>query len=278
LKNNRSIYSITIVFALFFAVFLNACKTREKAVERGPLRPILIDRSPSFLYGKMKENEFKYDWISSKINAEVDEDGKKTTFSITYRAKKDSVIWATISKMGIEAARAMFTKDSIRIMNRINSTIFEGDYKYINQAFGVELDFGILQAAIVGNSIPQYDEDDFKSFVDKDHYMLSTVRKRKLRKSIQKSDSLNFSAHSIWLEPKSYKISRFGIYDFNVNQNLEIFYSNFTTVETQLFPFRVLFKLTGEVPFKINLQYTKVSHDVPQSLPFSIPEKYQRIQ
>ncbi|MBA3900890.1 MAG: DUF4292 domain-containing protein [Bacteroidetes bacterium] len=277
MKSNRSIFNISIIFVLFCAVFLNSCKTREKVVDRGP-RVILIDRSPSYLYDKMKENEFKFEWISSKINAEVDEAGKKTTFSITYRAKKDSVIWATISKMGIEAARAIITKDSVRVMNRMNSTYFEGDYKYIKYAFGVDVDFDILQAAIIGNSLPQYDDEDFKSFVDKDQYMLSTVRKRKLRKSIQSADSLNFLAHSIWLEPKTFKISRFGMYDFNVNQNLEIFYSNFTPVEAQLFPFKVLFKLTGEVPIKISLQYTKVSHDVPQSLPFNIPEKYARIQ
>lgn len=272
-SNNRLI----IVLAVLVPLFLNACKTREKATEKTP-RAILIDRSPSFLFSKMKDSEFTFDWITSKINAEVDEGGKKTSFSITYKAKKDSVIWATISKMGIEAARALITRDSVKIMNRIDATYFNGDFNFIRQAFGVDVDFDILQSAITGNPLPQYNEDDFKSFVDKDHYMLSTARKRKLRRTIQKSDTLNLLAHSIWLEPRTFKISRLGIYDFNVNQNLEIFYSNFTPIEAQLFPFRVLFKLTGEIPVQINLHYTKVSKDVPQSLPFTIPEKYARLE
>jgi hypothetical protein len=278
LRNKAAIFNIPLIFSLaVLCFFLNSCKTKEKAVDKSP-RLLLIDRSPAFLFSKMKASEFTYEWISSKVNAEVDEGGKRTSFSITYRAKKDSIIWASVSKLGMEAARAIITKDSVKFINRLNSTYFEGDFKFISNAFGVDIDFIALQSALVGNSLPQYDEDDFKSFVDRDQYMLSTARKRKLRRTLQRSDTLNLLAHSLWLEPKTFKISRFGLYDFTANQNLEIFYSNFTAIESQLFPFKVIFKVTGEIPAQISLQYTKVSHDVPQSLPFTVPEKYERIQ
>jgi hypothetical protein len=260
-----------IVFILAVTLF-PACKPKEKAY-RGPL----FDRSPEFLFNKMRENEFRYDWITAKISAEVNDDGKRTSFKTAVRAKKDSVIWASISPaLGIEVARMVITKDSVHFMNRLNSTYFEGDFNFINNYFGVDVDFDMLQSILTGNAFAHFEEDEFKSFVDKDQYMLSTVRKRKLRKKIQKSDTLDLVAQSIWLEPRTFKISKFGIYDFAANKSLEVFYSNFTTVEHQLFPFKLFFIVKSDkANSELSLQYSKVSHEGPQSIPFTVPEKYE---
>ncbi|HET6245393.1 MAG: DUF4292 domain-containing protein [Bacteroidetes bacterium] len=224
----------------------------------------------------MRSNEFSYNWITSKFSVVIEEGGKKTSFNAHYRAKNDSVMWVSISPaLGIEVARVKITKDSVKFMNRINSTYFEGDFNYISNTFGVDVDFDMLQSILTGNAFSSYKEEEFKSFIDKDHYLLSTMRKRKLRKSLQKNDSLDLMVQSIWLEPRSFKISKFGIYDFKTNNNLEVFYSNFTPVESQLFPFNIFFQLTGEKPAKISIQYSKVANDIPQSLPFTIPEKYE---
>ncbi|MDQ3192000.1 MAG: DUF4292 domain-containing protein [Bacteroidota bacterium] len=271
--NNHSITRLLTLVFILVTVF-NSCKTKEN-VQRGPL----FDRGPNFLFEKMRSKEFNYDWISSKFAVEITEGKDKTSFKANYRAKKDSVIWVSISPaLGIEVARAIITKDTVKFMNRMNSTYFEGDFNYINNTFGVDLDFDMLQSVLTGNAFASYEEDEFKSFVDKEHYLLSTMRKRKLRKSLQKNDSLNLTAQSIWLEPKTYKISKFGIYDFSTNNNLEVFYSNFALVESQLFPFNIFFTLTGDHPVQINIQYSKVANDTPQSFPFTIPEKYESIK
>ncbi len=270
--NNHTVTRLFFLVIILASVF-SSCKTKEN-VQRGPL----FDRSTSFLFEKMRSKEFEYNWISTKFSVEIAQGNEKTSFKANYRAKKDSVIWVSISPaLGIEVARAIITKDTVKFMNRMNSTYFEGDFNYINNKFGVDLDFDMLQSVLTGNAFSSYKEDEFKSFVDKDTYLLSTMRKRKLRKSLQKNDSLDVTAQSIWLEPKTFKISKFGIYDFNTNNNLEVFYSNFTPVETQLFPFKILFTLTGEHPVQVNIQYSKVAKETLQSFPFTIPEKYEAI-
>jgi hypothetical protein len=253
-----------------------SCKQKEKAY-RGPL----FDRSTTYLFNKMKANEFQYEWLTTKFSAEITEGGKKNSLKATCKTRKDSVIWISIApSIGIEVVRAKITKDSISFINRLNSTFFEGDFKYISRNFGIEIDFDMIQSVLTGNSFPNYEEDEFKSFIDKDQYMLSTVRKRKLRRSLQRNDSLDMIAQSIWLEPRIYKIARFAIIDFGLNRNLEINYDNFTPVGEQLFPYKVFFNLTGDIPMpvQLQLQYTKVAHDIPQNLPFTIPEKYEPAQ
>jgi hypothetical protein len=265
-------------FAIFIllTLFVASCKQKEKTY-RGPI----FDRSTTYLFNKMKANEFQYDWLTTKFSAEITEGGKKNTLKATVKTKNDSVIWVSIApSIGIEVVRAKITKDTISFINRINSTYFVGDYKYLSKNFGIELDYDMIQSVLTGNAFSSYEEEEFKSFVDKDQYLLSTVRKRKLRRSIQRNDSLDMIAQSIWLEPRIYKIAKFAIYDFGLNRNLEINYDNFTLVGEQLFPYKVSFSLSGDipVPVQLNLQYSKVAHDTPQNLPFTIPEKYEPLK
>lgn len=273
-KNNISIsHLIAVCFACVLILFIYSCKPTEKA-KRGPL----FDRSANFLFEKLKSNEFHYDWLSAKYSAEVTTEGKTTSFKATLKSRKDSIIWMSISPaLGIEVVRVLITKDTVRFMNRLNSTYFEGDFKYINKMFNIDIDFDILQSMFIGNAFSYLEEDDFKTFVDKDYYLLSTMRKRKLKRTIQKSDSLNLIAQSIWLEPRTFKIAKYSFHDFNINRIFNVNYSNFAPVDSQLFPFKMLFELKGDKPALVHILYSKVAHDKPQSLPFTIPEKYERI-
>jgi outer membrane lipoprotein-sorting protein len=267
-----SFKSLLVVFIL--GLSLSGCKPKEKA-----LRLLMPDYSPAQLYKKMEENSFDFNWISAKINADITQGKKKTSFKISYRAKKDSALWALIyPPIGIEVARVLITKDSVKFLNRMNSTYFVGDFSFINSTFGVDLDYNTLESAITGNPLAVYEPEDFKSFIDQDRYLLTTTKRRKGRRAAQRSDTTGTQAYRIWVEPEKFKISKMGVYDFQTKENLEIFYSNFTPVDTVPFPFKILLKLSGENPARINLQYSKVSHDEPQSMPFAIPEKYQPLR
>jgi hypothetical protein len=267
--NEKSLFLVFII-----AVFVAGCKPKEKA-----LRSLMPDYSPAQLHKKMEENSFNFNWLSAKISADLTEGKKKTSFKISYRAKKDSAIWASIyPTAGIEVARALITKDSVKFLNRWNSTYFAGDYSFINSAFGIDLDYNIIESALTGNPVGFYDAEDFKSFIDQDNYLLTTTKRRKGKKPAIKADTTGVHNYRIWIEPKNFKISKMGVYDFQTKENLEIIYSNFTLVDSVPFPFKILLKLTGEKPARINLQYSKVSHDEPQSMPFTIPEKYQPIR
>ena len=264
---------IPVFFSCVFLLFIYSCKPIEKT-PRGPL----FDRSAHFLFEKLKSNEFHYDWLSAKYSAEVTSGGKTTSFKATLKCRKDSVIWMSISPaLGIEVARVHITKDTVRFMNRLNTTYFEGDFKYINKMLNIDIDFDILQSILIGNVFSYFEEEDFKTFIDKDYYLLSTVRKRKLKRTIQKNDSLNLVAQSIWLEPRTFKIARYSFHDFNINRVFDVNYSDFAPVDSQLFPFKMRFELKGDKPALINIVYSKVIYDDSQNLPFTIPEKYERI-
>ena len=262
-------------FLLILALGLASCKSPEKTKKN---KVLLFDKNPIFLFDQLHANDLKFDWISAKYSSEVDLNGKNISLKANIKAKKDSVIWMSIiPALGIEVARVKITRDSVFLLNRINSTYFSGDFKYLNQMFNIEADFQMIQALLFGINFTQFDEEAFKSAVDDGQYLLSNIRKRKLRRTIQRNDSLNLEAQSIWIDPKSFKVSRFRFNDFSAKRELEVNYSKFDSINGQLFPMEIIFNLKGEQAASISINYSRITMNEPQILPFTIPEKYEQI-
>jgi len=277
MSKNFSAWGSVVLFAI--SVFFFSCVAgRKTAVVDG--NTIRVDyKSPRVLTAHLKENEFKFDWISAKFSAETNVDSSNNSFTVSMRIRKDSAIWMSVSKLGIEGARVLITKDSVKIIDRINSDYFAGDYSYFNKLLHAELDFDILQSLMVGNSVDFYDDDDrLKSFVENHKYVLSTIRRRKLKKVMSKNMELKDPIQIIWLEPVSYKISKILFEEFNVNKRtFEIIFSQFQKTDSCYFPHQVHFNVKAEKNVSVSIEYSKVSINMPQTFPFSIPEKYERI-
>ena len=113
-----------IVCALLFVSSLfSSCKTRQKITLNNG-RCILDFKNAKSLTSHLKEKEFKFDRLNAKLSAEAEIDSTSASFTVTLRMKKDSVIWMSISKLGIEGARVLITKDSVKLLNRIKNTFF----------------------------------------------------------------------------------------------------------------------------------------------------------
>lgn len=124
--------------------------------------------------------------------------------------RKDSIIWASVSPaLGIEVIRFVATKDTLKFIDRIHNKYFIGDYDTLGKMLNTEIDLEILQSLLVGNSVEFYEEDEkLRAGIDSCQYLLGTIRKRKLRKVIQKGKELKEPAQNIWLRDSTFKISR----------------------------------------------------------------------
>jgi hypothetical protein len=264
------------VLTSFFALFIiSSCRPTKEAARL----KLLDNKGTPFLIEQLKKNEFTYEWLTAKFSAEAIIDDKSTSFNVSMRAKKDSVLWFSISPaLGIEVARVIVTKDSVKMIDRLNSKFFIGDFKFISRMLHTEVDFEILQSLLVGNSVEFYEEDDLlKSSINDNKYLLSTVRKRKLRKVIQKDKELKEPMQSIWLEPETYKVSRLLFKEFETDKSFDATYSDFQQVNGQLLPAKLTFDIIAEKKMKISIDFTKTQLESHQNVPFSIPEKYTRM-
>lgn len=265
------LFSCVLVFAL------SSCKNLQKATQINN-KCILDYKNAKVLTGYLKSNEFRFEKLNAKLSVETMIDSAFNSFSVSLRIRKDSIIWMSISKLGIEGARVYITKDSVKFFNRLNNTYFKGDFTYLSKWMNTQLDYEVLQSLLVGNSVAFYNEDDkLKPGVDNCQYTLGTIRKYKLRKVMVKGKELKESAQSIYMVPGTFKIARILFYEFNPERSFDARFLDFADVDSQLFPLKMNYSIKAQKTVNMEINYNKPRLDEEQSFPFKIPDNYERI-
>jgi len=286
-----------VFIILYICLFSWHCRTSknnlkpqteiQKLVETQPSKekatPIIDHKSSTYLSKKMLDNQFNYKWLNSKFSVTTNVDGKTNSFSASVRSRKDSALWISLSMFGLEGARLLATCDSVKFVDRINSKYFKGDYSYLSQILNTEIDFEMLQAVLIGNSVEFYSEDDkLRTYIENGNQVLSTIRKRKIKKVINNATSeqniLKELVQRIWLDASTYRVKKNVINDFNTSRTFEGNYGNFQLVDSLLFPFEAEFSIQAQRTMKVSINYSKVEINNVQSLPFSIPSKYESMK
>ena len=266
-----------VVLLCLCIFFLSACKT-QKPITLNNGKCILDFKNARTLTTNLKAREFKFEKLNAKMSVEATIDSADNSFTVSLRMRKDSMIWMSISKLGIEGIRVLATKDSVKFMDRLKNKYFKGDYAYISKMLNTELDFEILQSLLVGNSVEFYDEDEkIKPGVDNCQYTLGTVRKYKLRK-VERGRELRESAQSIYMMPGTYKIARILFYEFNPDRSFDARFGGFKTIDsTQAFPHTMNYIIKAQKNVTIDINYSKVTLNDEQTFPFKIPDDYEQI-
>jgi len=266
--------------------FLFACKAKKNLPPK-PAKCRLDYKSAKTLTSLLKQNQTDYSTFGGKIKTSVVIDDKATEFTVALRMKKDSVIWASISPaLGIEVIRFSATKDTIKFIDRIHNKYFVGGYDTLSNMLKTEIDLEILQSLLIGNSVEFYEEDEkLRAGTDSCQYLLGTIRKRKLRKMIQKGKELKEPAQNIWMLDSTFNITRILFREFDSGREFDAHFNNFQNVDLPdggakkiSIPFVLTYYVKADKIITINLEYTKASANKSQTFPFSIPDGYERIK
>ncbi len=272
----NKVYSNRFLFLLIISV-LWSCKSTEKTK-----RISLEGRKTEHLIQQMKSKEFDFETFSAKAVISVEQDGKKNTFKSTVRIKKDSAIWISITPLfGIEMARVLVTQDTVKLINRLEKHYFIGDYDYINSRFNVDLEYEVLQAILLGNSIAFEFDEKVKYSQNKEHYYLGNLKKRKARKADDKPKKIEKQKEeiiSLWINQETFKVDKFIFSDLTADRFILGEYKNQMKVEDQLVPEYLHFEVQSDVPSIVELQYSRVSLNQPLKFSFNISSKYEQVE
>ncbi|HLN53604.1 MAG TPA: DUF4292 domain-containing protein [Lentimicrobium sp.] len=261
---------------LFFGVLIltASCSTSRRAI-REPLK----EQGAEFLFNNLKTNELNFNFFSAKFNADIRINKKSNQITGQIRIKRDSAIWISISPlMGIEMARLMITNDSVKYLNRIETTYFTGTFEHINKLINSTLDFDMLQSFLTGNDFSRYENTSFKGGIDAMQYTLQTTNRRKLKKFVKSNDDIQIPIQHIWLEPETFKIVRIMIREASANgRKAEAKYTH-EKISDQLVPVNINFEVeTSSEKSEMKIQYSKITIDQELQFPFKIPDKYNKI-
>jgi hypothetical protein len=273
------------------ALFTVSCKHKKK-IQKTQTEVAISDtttgrckldfKNSKALSKYVKENEFDFVWVMAKANVETRIDGKEESFDIKVNVRKDSAMLITIQYLlGIQVAKILITKDSVRMVNYIQKNYFKGDFAYINDILNADLDFNVLQAVLFGNSAEFYEDDELKlkPVTDREncHYLLSTERKRRLRRLQSGDNELKKALQILTLNPDNYKIIKNEFSDPATNRSFIANYKNFTQKDSVYAPYHVDIDIVAEKKASVKIDYVRIEKNIPQKLSLNIPSKYEAI-
>jgi len=283
-------FPVLIVFVVTLFCF-QSCKHKKKIQKTEAV--VLTDtlngkcrldyKNSKALTRLIKENEFTYNWINAKAKVETLIDSKEEGFDIKLKIRKDSAIWIQIEVVGglVNVAKLLITRDSVKMVDYIHKQYFKGDFNFINDQLNADLDYDVVQAVLFGNSAEFHDDEDkLKPVTDRTncHYMLSTERKRRLRKIQQGDIELKKALQTLTLNPDNFKIIRNEFIDPATNRVFTADYKDFKLKDSVFAPYHVDIDIIAEKKANIKIEYVRIEKNIPQKLNLNIPEKYEPIQ
>jgi hypothetical protein len=300
LKNNTIIFSVLVCVLCTVA----SCRNDKSAVKtKEPIK----HRTAGHLLRNYERNEFHFDWIGMKIDAESVTMGETQGFKATLRMRKDSAIWVSISPaLGIEVFRILITQDSLSLISKIpdNKYYYTGPLDVLSTMLGTEIDFDMLQNLLVGNALGlDRDEGRFRSEIDGDSHLLISRYKRKMRRVVgvddrkleddtivvnpndpryqrvirrlDEKDEMIVSRY--WLEPENYRLIKSVFNDLIAQRSLAVQYSDFAQNGQQYYPSDIRLRVSNAASSReLNLDITKLVSDKTFEFTFDIPEGFPR--
>ncbi|HNW88534.1 MAG TPA: DUF4292 domain-containing protein [Bacteroidales bacterium] len=264
--NNR-----IFVLAVFCVVLmmLISCKTKQPVISETPINS---DKADTIRL--MKKNQFQFHTLSLKFTADVQTGEEINDFSGNIYIVKDTTIWISVQKLGLEAFRLLITPDSVKILDRINKIFIAGDYMALNEILKTDFDFDILQALITGNDPDNYETAGFSEKNENGFIILVNGNRKKKSGDIDPG-SIN---QELWLSSGDYKICKNIIREDPLNSSriVEFDYSEFQDFDGQKFPQKIDFQVSDTKTTKGGIVYTRVNPEKKETFPFTVPASYER--
>lgn len=209
----------------------------------------------------------EFEYLHGKGRMVLKDGNKENEVKANIRVKKDSVIWMNFTVIGVQGGRALINRDSITVLNNVKNEYFVFDYKELSKKFKFEINYDVIQAAMLGNLLMERSASD-------------TVERKTasylLNQQSGTVDVLNY------ISATTMKIQKVELKENNTHNSLVINYANFQPLDTKLFPYDGTISLFYKAPAgllntTIIFEYTKVEvGDKELRFPFNIPKKYDR--
>lgn len=244
----------------FVTLFLFNCKS-AKTLGSGEANYNLSTKQLIKANSKQSAN---FNTMQARLKITYSEGEKSQTHSVSFRAKKDEALWINAS---FSLLRALVTPEKVSFYNKLDNTYFDGDYQYLSDLLGIQLDFEKVQNLLFGETIYNLNEGQYKSAVDNESYV------------VQPKNQVALFEIFYLLSPKNFKVASQQISQPQNMRHLQIDYLLYQKVEEQIFPERIrVMAVESNEEITIDLEFKNVSMNEDLRFPFKIPSGFKAIE
>lgn len=251
-----------------------SCRTARKAIITRPVVQDTLASLPptvpvhdeideaSRLYERVLANHIDFKTFSAKAKIDLENDkGKQQGLNVSLRVQKDSVIWVSVNFSFLEVARAIVTRDSVKVINKLKKEVYLRSLDNIEDLVNIPFNFNTLQELIIGNPV----------------YFTSAIR------DISRSSSvISFVCetdqfiNTIDVYADDYSLQECKLVDKDTlrNRYCELTYGNYQNINNRNFPSKRKIFVEDKGVTQLFLDFKKAEFDQPLSFPFSIGNGY----
>lgn len=250
-------YFILLITAI---IFIN-CKS-AKTIGSGEAN---FDLSTKQVIRENAKQVPEFKTLASRVKIDIVDGDKEKGYTVNLRMEKDKQI--LLSSTPISVVKALITPEKVSFYNKLDGTYFDGDYSYLSNLLGTELDFNKVQNLLLGEALYNLKEGTFKSSIHENDYLLEPKRQ---------SDLLEIF---YLLSPSHFKIKSQQFSQAKEHRHLQIDYLKHQEIGKQILPELLkVIAVEGTSEIIINLEFKNVDLNEDLNFAFRIPSGYQEIE
>jgi hypothetical protein len=250
--------------ALFFIFLAASCGVKKAQKVNTDTKAITKPSSAFSLNDSILSHRFSFQTLSSKVKADFKtSEGLDISLIITMRAVHDSAIWMSISPgLGVEAARVLLTRDSIKVLDKLHQEYAAETYDYMRKFTEADVNYDVLQNIFTGNMA--YTGDSLITDSITSYYFAHSSRERTMQEL-----TVN----------KIFRVMNTMITEKTTFDKLSADYSNLASTEGGWFPLDATINAVSRTKSaSLQLNYTSIVLNKPVEMKFNIPAGYTKIK
>jgi hypothetical protein len=262
------------IVIISFGLMAGGCRTTKKA--QHVVRDSAVSQSPAVVLKPVDSSAIFKQQLSDTINAPVNfttfYGRAKASFSspkasgnatMYIKMQKDSIIWISLTgPLNIEGARILVTQDSVKIINKLESTVQLSSIAHLQQITKLPLTFSDFQNIILGK--PVLNNSDSLDYQIKSDSITVTATSQLLRYIY------SFTKNNFLLGQ-----SNFQTVNNSSVTGANIFYNDYHLINNMQFAESRDIAVTGTSPLKLELDFKEYNFNQPQTFVFTISKNYR---
>ncbi len=259
-----------ILYLSIAALILVSCRTAKKIQQpvSGPPRDSVTAKPPVDSAATTPDlsglNRVQYQTFSGKAEVDFAQDGgRKNNFDIKVNMLHDSLIWFSVTgPLGIEGMRGIITRDSVKIVNRLNKEYIQRSISYLQEQLGLPLDLASMQDLLMGN--PLFINNDSSRITRNDQGWMITSEDRGIRNQLLITNP--------GLLPS---FSKLDAIDSSRKRSAELSYSDYHPEGNASFSTlrNILIRFKTNITIQLHFGKYNFNHEI--STPFAIPKGFK---
>ena len=232
-----------------------------------PAQPATTVQASDFLMQKLKNHDVSgIQTLSARAEIFAEGQGQSVAANANIIWIRDSILWLNVKKLGVEAARALVTKDSVYLINRLDQTYSVKGLESLQRQYSLPGGFPLLQDVVLASAW-FFPDISLQSDIKDDLHRLSGSNEQ--------------SGADYRLEEGSYVLRSESFVQQRDARIITLGFDQYKRLTgAGVFPY--LRSIEAYSPesgaLRLQLELSDVEVNVPKNYRFEIPDHYERIE